>query len=705
VRRAASGAELVIEAADDELAQLADRATGDHGLLLGPGIHQRLGGRLVAARFDDEHAQVWLERLGVERTGAGLRYAGLDFGGPGDLLIACFEDPDHAGLPVAVYLGGDEPLRGWLGEARPLSRRPSARLVIDRRTALTARLTQAGELIDADRRALGAERASLVAELEAHELPAPLKKLPELAGLSVLRGPGVSAERADDYLSRCAATMNRARTWCGAAAVSIQLTLVATGADYARLGGLDDLGTRDPTGHLVSALLAPGLPDDSGAALARAVAFQAWGPPVDDSRELAFGFAAAGQCWGRSLDGFAGAYRNGPLNQLVERARIYAQRGADGQDDSLREDWTSLPERSFEHRVIEHIDPVHRQSTLTALRELRGIVLELPPTRLHDTNELHRDGRLAADFGANGASVSCTFIAQDVLPEMIGDRVAGWGRTEQGDALLVAALAELRAAGLMHLTLRPKLLDSSSGEEAGRRKRTTATEWAEFFATYVAAIEHAATLAEFVGIDVVCVGEGLGNATRTEVDDHTGLGPEVLRIKRDGWSQVVAAARSRFGGDVAYLADWPQEAQRLAFWGEVDFIALTWFPALREGGPDQVEPTYLRRLLYGQLSMMDRFAAERELPYVVLAAGLPATELAWRDATLAAGAEDEAEQARLYTALAWAVDAASERLDGFRGIALTGWGHQVGASHVDRAVGRPAEVDLKQILAGGRDAD
>jgi hypothetical protein len=178
-----------------------------------------------------------------------------------------------------------------------------------------------------------------------------------------------------------------------------------------------------------------------------------------------------------------------------------------------------------------------------------------------------------------------------------------------------------------------------------------------------------------------------------------------LRAKRDGWKRIAQCARSRFGGDLAYLADWAQEAQRLAFWAEFDVIAVSWFPALREGGPDDVDANYLRRLLYGQLSMMDRLATDQGKPYVVLAAGLPATEFAWRDAQLAAGPEDAAEQARLYAGLAWAVDKASGQLDGFTGVALTGWGAEADDPRGDRAIGRPAEEDVKLILASGRDAN
>lgn len=705
VRAAAIGADLVIEASDPALAELADRATADHALRLGRNTAQRLGGRLVAARFDDALAQPWLDHLGVEHTAAGLRYAGLVFGGPDDLLIACFEDPDHAGMPVAVYIGGDEVLRAWLGEARPLSRRPSARVVIGRRTALTTQLERNGALIPGSQHDAAEERAALLASLEVHEPSTTLVAWPLLNGVSVRRAPDVSAERADDYLARCASALLHVRKWCGEPDITIELTLTATASDFALLDGLEDLGTCDPTGRLVTALLAPGLPDDGGAALAQGVARQAWGAPRNPGVDLAFGFAAAGQAWGRTIDEFAGAYGDGPLDQIVDLARDYAQRGKDGRAASLQDHWRTVPELEVGQSVPLPVELERRATQLAPLRELRGIVLELPPVPLQDSAELQRDARLAAHFGANGASVSCTFLVQEVLPETIGDRVTSRRRTRQGDALLAATLVELRAAGLTHLTLRPKLLDSDSGEEAARRKRTTAVEWAEFFESYEAAIEHAATLAELVGVDMLCVGEGLGNATRTESDDHTGLGPEALRIKRDGWARVAQVARARFGGDVAYLADWPQEARRLAFWDEFDVLTFTWFPALQTGGPDEVEDRDLKRLLYGQLSLMDRFAEERGKPYLVLAGGLPATEFAWRDATLAAGAEDEGEQARLYVGLAWAVDAASERLDGFRGIALTGWGGGTAAARVDRAVGRPAEVDLKEILAGGRDTD
>ncbi|MCA8981665.1 MAG: hypothetical protein KDC14_16665, partial [Planctomycetes bacterium] len=693
VRRRAAGLELRIEAPDPDLAALAERATRGCSS----------GGRLIAAGFDDAIAGPWLERLGVGHTADGLRLAGHDFDGADDLLIACFEDPEHAGAPVALYLGDAEIVRAWVAEARPLSRHPSLRLVLDRETEFTARLARDGSLEEHAREAVGAARTALRREFTRHPLGDDLLRSDSIHQLRVVLGPGVEARRADTYLQECVATLERAHAWCGAGPTPMHLDLLGRADDYAQLGGLDELGTVDPTGHVAAALLVPGLPHDAGAALARGVARQQWGPPVDARTELALGIAASGAVWGRALEEWPREGGSSPLASAAALAQHFVQLAGAGDFDGLRALWTGV--RTAEPgATTSELAPL--AARFGALPELRGIVVEPPTVPLLSSAPLALDVDLAGNYGANALSISLTFTAQESLPERIGERGTARGRSRQGDALLAALLVRARDAGLAHLALRPRLLDSDSGQESARRKRTTADEWTEFFDEYAATIEHSALLAELLRADVLCVGEGLWDATRTELEDRTGLPQEVLDVKRDGWRRLAQVARTRFAGRVAYLADWPKEAGRLAFWDAFDLYTFAWFPALSAGGPDDVDARDLKRLLYGQLSLMDRFAEESGKPYVVLATGLPASEFAWRDATLASGAPDEAEQARLYAGLAGALENASERLARFGGIALTGFGAGAEADpRGDRAVGRAAEADVKRILAGGRDAE
>lgn len=700
VRRMAAGAELRIECADPALARVAERATREWNF----------GGRLVAGGFDDPEMSRWMDRLGVA-TAHGRRFLGdTAFGGSDDLLIACFEDPDHAGLPLTLFIGGADISRAWLAESRPLSRQPSLRVIVAHETAFTAQLTRRGSLIESERRSVAAARESLRAAFRSHPLEGPLAKHAALQQLSVRIGPGLAPRDANEYLAFCAKSLDRARAWCDSGEPVLQLDIAAHVDDYARLGGLDDLGAVDPTGHLIASLLADGLPNDRGAALAEAVARRTWGPPADRIVGLAFGLAASNACWGKPLEAWNVDGALGPLESAVQLARHFAHLADSGDLQGLQALWRSGTETLTATNQVagdEGAAPLPtRDRKISDVQELRGVVLEPPPVPLRESHSFERDLRLASKFGANGLSVTCSFMVQDPLPDRIGDLDPMAGRTRQGDALLAATLAHARELGLTHQTLRPKLFDSDSGEESARRKRTTRPEWLEFFERYQRSIRHAALLAELTGVDLLCIGETLGGATRTEVEDRTGLAPDVLDAKRDGWRGTAQVARSRFGGDLTYLADWPKEAQRLAFWDEFDVVSLSWFPALQAGGPNDSEAAELKRLLYGQLSLMDRFVEGLDKPFVVLACGLPSTELAWKDATVGAGAADRMEQARLYAGLAWALDGASKRLAGFNGIALTGFGVEPGdAERSDRALGRPAELDLKQILAGGRDAE
>ena len=695
VRRRARATPLLIEATDPALAELARRSTSEW----------EYGGRVIAARFDEPLGTEWRERLQAQGGEANTwTLAGSEFGADGDLLIACFEDPEHAGLPVTLYLGGgSEVLSAWLAELQPLSRRPSLRLVVGRETLITAPLRRDGSVVERKINAVGRQKTDLRRRMFRHALSGELAELPALHGLRIARGPGLAADRANRYLARCAQALQRARDWCAADSTPMHIDLVARTDDFATLGGRDDLGVIDPTGHFAAALLVPGLESDAGAALAEGVARQVWGPPANAQLGRAFGIAATGQCWGKALEEWQAESTRGsnPLVMSTILAREFHALAEARDLAGVRQLWTvGIWQQTAQ--APPH-PPAKRPRATDTTDELRGVVFELAPVPLTNSAALLREVELAVQFGANGLSLSCAIATPGTLAETIGDRPIVAGSLCQGDALLVGFLAEARARGLTHQTLRPHLLEWNSSDDAARTHRVTLAAWNDFFVPYCQAIEHAALIAELAGVDLLCLGEGASTATNLEGGAGVSIPPDVLQLKREGWLAVTAAARSRFGGDLTYLAEWPAQARRLELWDDLDVVTLSWLPALERDPGRGADAAELARLLYGQLNQMDRLAGDHGKPLLILKLGVPASEGAARDASLARGPSDPQEQARLYRGLADAIERASRKLPAFRGVALTGWGDgQAAGERADDPRGRPAHAYMRRILGGGR---
>lgn len=688
VLRAARGGAVVVEAPTEDLAALARRAAAGWS-------H---GARVVALGSDAPEAGRWLERLGAERAAdGGWVLGGLTFGGAGDVLLASFADPDAPGAPLVLLVGDEPTLAAHLAALDPPPRRPSARVVRRGATVWRAPLRMGGGVV--------AKRAEVVlppSGFRLHEAGGELAAARVLAPLEVFRGTRVAPERADAYLADVAEALGRAARWCGGVTGGARLELHARGVTFAAAGGRDELGVVDPAGHRVAALLTATLPDDGGAAAAEALARRTLGPPASTETARAFGVAAAGRYWGRPLEQWPSEGELGPLARTADLARRLRALAESGDADGLRAAWSG---------ASPQLDPAPADGvavprTTAFDGELRGVVVDLPPAPLLDREDLTRDAARAASLGANGVSVSCAVLENAPLPERVGDPRPAVGRTAQGDALLAAFLDEARVVGLGRLTLRPRVLEWDSGYDVARRKTTTVAGWDEVFASYVAAFDHVATLADLLGVEQLVVGEGLHDATRTEESDGTGLPADVLAAKRAGWDRLVERVRLRFGGRVLYVADWPGEAGRLAFWDRFDALAVSWYPSMRATEDRPLSRNELRGVLSSRLDAMAELAAERGMPWQVARFGVPAARDAARDGRDPGGPPDDAEQARVYAAFAHALDATARRSAGFQGVSLSGWSGAADAgARSDRVVDRAAESALRRVFGEGRETE
>jgi hypothetical protein len=128
-----------------------------------------------------------------------------------------------------------------------------------------------------------------------------------------------------------------------------------------------------------------------------------------------------------------------------------------------------------------------------------------------------------------------------------------WGETDGG---LAQTAAWARALGIKTL-LKPHLW-VRHGEWQGNIAMTTDDAWAKWFASYEDFIVHYARLAEANAFEALAIGTELGGTTARTAD----------------WKRIVARVRAVYHGKLTYCANWNEEAQRIGFWDDLDFIGV-----------------------------------------------------------------------------------------------------------------------------------
>jgi two-component system invasion response regulator UvrY len=97
---------------------------------------------------------------------------------------------------------------------------------------------------------------------------------------------------------------------------------------------------------------------------------------------------------------------------------------------------------------------------------------------------------------------------------------------------------------------------------------TSEAQWQDWFTSYRDSINYYATFAQEAGVDLLCIGAGLGSTTHREAD----------------WRQVIQEIRERYKGPITYsalnTATWGfpgSEEDRIQWWDAVDYIGISAF--------------------------------------------------------------------------------------------------------------------------------
>lgn len=199
--------------------------------------------------------------------------------------------------------------------------------------------------------------------------------------------------------------------------------------------------------------------------------------------------------------------------------------------------------------------------------------------------------------------------------------------SDMSDVQLAAGIAQARAAGLSVMV---KLHVWIPGSWAGEVAPQDAAGWRRWFAGYRAGLLGIARIARAEGASALCLGTELR---------RTSTRPE--------WRELIATAREAFGGPLLYTAHNAEEAGRVPFWGALDAIGVSLYPAL--GADDDIAGW--RAAMEAEAARIDTLAAAQRRPVWVTEIGLRSARGAalkpWESAEEREAEPDDALQARV----------------------------------------------------------
>jgi len=703
--------------------------------------------RIVVGSYKEEEILELCARVGAEFSlmaqldaapaehGA-FEVLGRKFTSVGDVLVATFEDPDQAGIPLTVMAantpGGS---LGLMPRLRP-AWKPGLEVWSGGRRVFSAELQPDG-------RAVGTSVRDHRTRPEGY--PDDYGSFGSWEeGVRGYASKDVPAERLLAYTAALKDARAHAAEWSGRTNGQTLSVRVHSHTDgYEKDGSMALLARITPIIVGAEALLADGLPDDGGGAAAGAYLLDVLGPPLEDWWLDAACVDAAGSWWGRDLEEWCGELALAELTLTVReivdiesaahvsphvlvplRGLLFRELRASLGTEGLVQGWTGdgllVLDEAHEQRFAARLQGLKpRASGREARRsthlgqatrgDFRGFALNAP---VGDRGAGYgsRSAQRALDqlvaHGANAVSVT-SFLGLHPGPGRGGalPEVPRFGSRE-GDAALGATLAAAREGGLRTI-LAPELLSGPASSWFGGSPRGTPEKWEEFFDGYDAFLTHYGLLAELCGCDVLSIGNSLAETTslaRPAGKETTAVHEKVFAARRAGWDRMIQRARGTFGGALTYAAEWPQQVQVIPFWDQLDYVGAIVTPDLgaegRKGPPDNRR---VAAVLTNVLERIEQFAAKQERPGLVLELGFRSTRNGWRGLQGAAGPDDRLEQARLYRQLALARSPRGARSGA--GSDLAGfllWDWSTSAEGDPRGYsprGKPAEASVSRLLA------
>ena len=751
--------------------------------------------RVLAGSPADPELESLARACGVEPIEGGFRVLQRDYREPGDAAVAVFADPESSGRPLCLVLGNDRELVAHYLDRIPRLSRPHLWVHADGELAFECTLGPGGRPRAQDARDYLARRKEYFAsglrlELEYFDLHA--RGQPEeeqwrayLTALALTRervakwfevekkaeaetpekpdepektdkaGEAVETPTGETVTSETETngeTQAPEETPPAPGPPKVELWLYEHLEDFERCTGTSALSVANRLHPRVHVLLAPGMPDDSGAGMARVLARAVAGTPAEGWVEDGMAVAAAGRWWRRPLDRWVGHLTSAQLLPKPEEllapmasrdasahaarnARVGMRYQSEAQEAAKRlgaaaGKTTDAPRkrgRAGRARAPGAGEkPAARQATprqelepttedgdvpnaargprrpdgnpATSLR--RGLALVAVEPASYASRSLDEALARAQELGLGPNAVSLTVFgsAEDPLPAACTPAPRNV-HASSSDLALASAAAAARERE-MSVLLALEVLSGPGGSWADNLSWTGEGDTLEFFERYGRVAQHYALLAELVQAETFCFGANLREVSRTD-PKATVRDPELFEQRRAGWRELIQRLHAAYHGTLTYSFRFPVEGSESAFLEQLDAVGVGLYPRVAQPGrvPSDEE---LRRNLRHELQQALDLAVRWNKPLVLVQLGFPARADSWFSPTVPRGARDPLAQQRFYEALADVLAGKLENGAMLRGYYLWNW--PVGSPGSDAPTGdfglrgQPAESALRRLF-------
>ena len=636
------------------------------------------------------------QNVGAEFSEGGFTWEGKLYSEAGDALIFTIEDPERPGLPLSVYLGNDEVLLArYITDLTPCAK-PSVASYERGRLTVTAKTTLRGDVIDRSVR----DRSRFYEKLS----ESLTRSLALECGVSLSTGESVDELQFDRYTEAAERSAKRVLDWLdapGGSSQPISVRLYRRIEDFRELHGHPRQAVVGRVTGDVDVLFERDVPHDSGAGIALGIALTQVGPAQVEWLEHGLSVDSADAWWGQDLrtwtkhlvqlegplaveqlvapraDSMHSPHRVRPLQAMLCRylRELHGSEGllavwvGDQEFAPLSDEFAAWLEK-------ELAGVADLPSRIEGADFMRGVCLLESEDVLHGTDEEAHSLAEAVAHGVNSVSI-VSYTRR--LPER--PRYASYSRgagidSVAGDVALAATIAEAHRTRLS-VQLTPHYLTAPSGSWAGTEVRSSKDGWEQFFEQRsIRLVDHFALLGELCEVELLSLGSELTRTSSAKVDPQSQAAPPFAAWKLAGWQDTIRRARSSFRGALTYTSTWPQEAELIEFWEDLDYVTCTLYARFQKvpgAEGDSPDDATIIRSTKSRLKKMLELADGLGKPLLIGEMGMASTSSAWRRPRSAEGEVDLESQARFLRGMGAALVQVRQESKGLAGVFLWNW--------------------------------
>lgn len=168
------------------------------------------------------------------------------------------------------------------------------------------------------------------------------------------------------------------------------------------------------------------------------------------------------------------------------------------------------------------------------------------------------------------------------------------GQWNERDSSYIDVVTEIHNRD-MHVMLKPHLWMDKGWRS--NIKMDSPEEWDTWFDSYERHMLHYAELAQYLKIDLLCIGTEFRSSIKTQP-------------KR--WDKLVADIKKIYQGKLTYAANWDGEYNNVKFWNQMDYIGIqAYFPLTNKNNPTLGE---IKEGWNSHIKMLERLSKKHNKP-------------------------------------------------------------------------------------------